>query len=225
MDISHTIEEGVSNVTLFAPNGHRVECLMTQYEPYVYDTMCDFLPDGAHAAEIGSFRGGSACILADGMARRGKRLDLAAHDVFEPYCVGSETVDVEREFDASIRAFDVRVNKVKGDSKVTHSIHADASLDYVFIDGDHSYEGATADIANFTKKLRPDGWLVMQDSIREVAKAIEDAGLPLHMAMINPPFGHYVTVCHADHSRLVEFLERLEAKMEQVIASQGQKSS
>lgn len=36
---------------------------------------------------------------------------------------------------------------------------ADGSLDFVFIDADHSYEGCKADIEGWSKKIRPRGWL------------------------------------------------------------------
>ena len=36
---------------------------------------------------------------------------------------------------------------------------ADRSLDFVFIDADHTEEGAAADIAEWTSKVRPGGWV------------------------------------------------------------------
>lgn len=36
---------------------------------------------------------------------------------------------------------------------------ADRSLDFVFIDADHSYEGCKADIRGWAKKVKPGGWL------------------------------------------------------------------
>lgn len=39
----------------------------------------------------------------------------------------------------------------------------DLSLDLVFIDGDHSFEGVTEDIAAWWPKIRPGGWLAGHD--------------------------------------------------------------
>jgi hypothetical protein len=200
----------VGKVQLTAPNGHVTECLMMGLEPYIYDTICEYLPEDTKAAEVGSFKGGSACILGHGMARRSKRLQLWAHDLFEPFEVGGKTEDIAGAFDASVRAWDVPVIKVKGDSKMTHTVHDDASLDYVFIDGDHTYDGALADIRHFAKKVAPGGWLLIQDSIGEVQRAVQD-GFPLGFVStcICPPHGHYVTVCHRDPVLLCTFLTRL----------------
>jgi len=38
-----------------------------------------------------------------------------------------------------------------------------ASLDFVFIDGDHSYEGAHGDISAWAAKVKPGGWLCGHD--------------------------------------------------------------
>ncbi len=40
---------------------------------------------------------------------------------------------------------------------------ADASLDLVFIDADHSYEGCRDDIKNWLPKVKPGGWLSGHD--------------------------------------------------------------
>jgi predicted O-methyltransferase YrrM len=52
----------------------------------------------------------------------------------------------------------------------TLGIHDDDSLDLIFIDGDHTYEGALADITIAWRKLRPGGWMLGHDCfVPEVA--------------------------------------------------------
>lgn len=208
-------------VTLVRPGAPAsVDCLMTAYEPLCYDVVCEFLPLHARAAEVGCFKGGSACILWHGMTRRGKGVTLACHDLFEPYRVGDETHDIERCFDDNLAAFDAHAIKVKGDSKETHAVHPDGCLDYCFIDGDHSFEGTLADIRNFLPKLREDGWMLVQDCVPggEVDRALRDA-VPPHLPriVVQPPFGHYVTIIHrtrlADyHARIVQVMEAASAQ-------------
>ena len=221
--VAKATPEGLGVVCLYTDDDQptEVECLMSPYEPHVYCTLASLLPDGARAAEVGCFKGGSACILWHAMQRRGKRLDLWCHDLFEPFRIRDDVVDVEACFDASVATWGVEAHKVKGDSKATHAVHPDASLDYCFIDGDHTFEGAAADIRNFLPKMKPDGWLVIQDSHGEVAAALEAELGPTEWRgmLIKPPFGHFVTVCHRDPKALEAFGNALQAVMEQVVAT------
>ncbi len=208
---------GASAVTVRDPaTGAAVECLMTQYEPVVYDTLAGFVPaSGARLAEAGSFRGGSAAVLWHGLRRRGRDAGavLACHDVFEPFSLGADTVDIEAEFDATVRAWGIEgAVKVKGDSKRTAGVHAPGSLDYVFVDGDHTYAGALGDLRAFAPALRPGGWLVVQDCVGDVAAALatffeSEAGW--HRVEITPPDGHFVSVCHRDPEALQSFAAAL----------------
>lgn len=200
-------------VTLFSADLPRIDCLMSPLEPLCYDALCDLLPDGARAAEVGSFKGGSAVILSAGMRRRGKELVLACHDLFTPFEAAGQVHDIETCFDAHTAAWGARPVKVKGDSKATHRIHQDGSLDYVFIDGDHSYEGALADIVNFAPKLRAGGFLAVQDSIGEVKRAVEEAMADLPRLEIRPPIGHYITVACSDRERLDAYRDALRARI------------
>lgn len=53
---------------------------------------------------------------------------------------------------------------------------ADGSLDFVFIDADHSYDGVKADIANWASKVRPGGWILGHDiQMPGVCHAVEEA--------------------------------------------------
>jgi len=70
------------------------------------------------------------------------------------------------------------------------------SFDMVFIDGDHSYEGARYDIEHSLPLLRPGGILVLHDYDREsrlgpeyaegelalgVTRAVDELGLPFRL--------------------------------------------
>lgn len=55
---------------------------------------------------------------------------------------------------------------------------ADESLDFVFIDGDHSYDGCKRDIEAWLPKVKPGGWLMGHDyTIRPgVKRAVDELG-------------------------------------------------
>lgn len=195
---------------------HTVLCLMSPFEPCIYDTVCDMVPNNARMAEIGSFRGGSACIVWHGMQRRSKKATIMCHDLFEPFDVAGNTIDIQKEFDASVHAAGAEVIRVKGDSKTTVAVHTDASLDYVFIDGDHTYEGALADIRNFVPKLKSSGWLLVQDAVPggEVERALHDAHLDMYTTHFAPPIGHHVVVCHRDPDALRALADAVHAAVQ-----------
>lgn len=52
-----------------------------------------------------------------------------------------------------------RARIMRDESTEAAKTHADASLDFVFIDADHSYDGCRADIQAWMPKVRPGGWI------------------------------------------------------------------
>lgn len=211
-------QTGSGVIELVGDGKPSVECLMMPLEPLVYDVLCGTLPSVSKAAEIGSFKGGSSCILTKGMERRGKTLDLYCHDLFAPFDIKGEIHDVGAMFETNTMGWDVFPTKVKGDSKETHAFHEDGTLDYVFVDGDHSYEGAAADISNFAPKLRGDGWMIVQDSHGDVMRAVEDV-LPkdFYSWVIRPPVAHFVTVANRDVEKLEAFVRDLVSVVERAM--------
>lgn len=52
-------------------------------------------------------------------------------------------------------------------------------LDFVFIDGDHTYEGVTRDVYAWVPKVHSSGWVFGHDwNWEPVAKALEDLSIP-----------------------------------------------
>ena len=68
---------------------------------------------------------------------------------------------------------------IKGDSVEAAATIADASLDFVFIDGDHSYEGVKRDIEAWMPKVKPGGWLMGHDYPQRagVKRAVDELGI------------------------------------------------
>ena len=60
----------------------------------------------------------------------------------------------------------------------------DESLDFVFIDGDHSYEGVKRDILAWMPTVKPGGWLMGHDYGGKpdggVKKAVDELGMKVH---------------------------------------------
>lgn len=85
-------------------------------------------------------------------------------------------------YEKAIRAADRlggRVCLIRGDSLDAASTVEPGSLDFVFIDADHSYEGCRADIEAWLPALRPGGWMTGHDyrhpRFPGVTRAVDEA--------------------------------------------------
>lgn len=108
--------------------------------------MVHSLPAGGDVAEVGTDKGDFArYILKTAEPRRLHLFDLEFNSL---------AADV---------ANDPRVTLHLGASPGTLSALADASMDWIYIDGDHSYEGAAADARVAATKVKPGGYLVFND--------------------------------------------------------------
>jgi cephalosporin hydroxylase len=122
--------------------------------------------------EIGSFAGESAVIWA--------RYFTTVHCV-DPWAF-DDLARISLAYRAGIEAaFDVRARdagnivKHKARSLDVAPTVADASVDFVYIDGDHSYKAALADITEWWPKVKAGGFLGGHDySLADVRKATAD---------------------------------------------------
>lgn len=66
---------------------------------------------------------------------------------------------------------------IRAGSQNIYSFFDDNSLDFVFIDGDHSYEGTLADLVNYTPKVIDGGLVIAHDWRSNVFPGIIKAGM------------------------------------------------
>lgn len=126
------------------------------------------LPDGpCLMAEIGVWQGGTSERVLKGHG------DVFMHlvDPWERASPGSSyalsgSINAHREHLTAYRRCISRVSRHDGRYKVHRMtsaeaapLVADASLDLVFIDADHSYEGVASDIDLWRPKVKPSGWI------------------------------------------------------------------
>ncbi|MGA2025789.1 MAG: class I SAM-dependent methyltransferase [Syntrophobacteraceae bacterium] len=139
------------------------------------------LPLGVKIAEIGSFLGLSALIMA-------KTLYAQGNYGAKIFCIDNWQGSIEHQ---SIRAvkdgqlfdiFEKNVDEsglrtfivpIKSDSAAAAQGFDDRSLDMIFIDGDHSFEGCYADLAAWYPKLKSGGIFLGHDCYNYVRNAVE----------------------------------------------------
>jgi hypothetical protein len=112
------------------------------------EALLEILPKGGIIGEIGTQHGYFAKKLHDIIKPRELHLfDLT----FEPF-----------ESAQLLPATDV-ITKHAGDSSTSLASFPDQYFDWLYIDGDHSYDGVTRDIAQAILKLKASGFLVFND--------------------------------------------------------------
>ena len=96
--------------------------------------------------------------------------DITAHDNF---AIGSyEGIDFSKQKQTFLKQMkragvEDNVEIIVGDSADTASAHKNESLDFVFVDGDHSFLGIAKDFGSFYPKLKRGGIMGGHDYIPE----------------------------------------------------------
>jgi len=156
------------------------------WHPWAAQTIAH-LPEGAVYVEVGCFLGRSTVALAKLIAATGRKIALHAVDLFElpataepgmlELIPGGSRVLLPH-FKANLKAHGVTklVKVVQKPSTVAALDYAEASLDVVFLDADHSYAALRADIAAWWPKLKPGGVMAGHDihTYASVWQAVHD---------------------------------------------------
>ena len=125
-------------------------------------------------AEIGVLNGSTFFHLLDNVSD----LEMIAVDKWaEDNPIYGDLRPVGEEFRRRAEAFGDRVAILQGHSAdMAHDVK-DGSLDFIFIDGDHSTEAARADIAAWMPKVRKGGKVIGHDiDFQSVEEAVKEFG-------------------------------------------------
>lgn len=102
--------------------------------------------------ELGSFKGRSMAWLAVEVLNSGKLVTLYAVDQFP----GDLLEEFQTNLGPLLRRWVTILPMLTVDAAATFQ---DGSIDVVWLDADHSYEGCSADIRAWWPKLKPSGWM------------------------------------------------------------------
>lgn len=109
------------------------------------------LPKGGRVAEVGTFRGHNARTILSG----------AQPDELHLIDVDFSQLERTEPIGAALQSGQAVLNQ--NDSVAALLTFPDGYFDWIYIDGDHSYEGVTRDIAAAAQKVKHDGLLVFND--------------------------------------------------------------
>jgi predicted O-methyltransferase YrrM len=113
-------------------------------------------------AEIGRFKGGSTVVFAVALPEGAELWSYDLHVALRPDLSGEQ---LDRELDDALRRLGVRhkVHLLVGDSRTVEP--PPEPLELLFVDGDHSYEGARADFRRWGELVQPGGHLLFHDAV------------------------------------------------------------
>lgn len=117
---------------------------------------------GATVAEIGRFKGGSTLLLASALPEGAELWSYDLHVALRPDLGGPQ---LDAELEAALERYGLRdrVQLVVGDSRTAAPPPRPPAL--VFVDGDHTYEGARADYERWRDLVAPGGHLLFHDAV------------------------------------------------------------
>lgn len=129
----------------------------------LYSKVIGLLPNNAHIVEIGAYKGCSTAYLAVEAINSNKNIKIDVIDSWNgddgsgrlPWsdytnCSG----DIFEIFKENLKPVWNSINPIKSLSGDAVKLYQDKSLDFVFIDGSHSYEGVKQDIENWLPKMK-----------------------------------------------------------------------
>jgi predicted O-methyltransferase YrrM len=113
-------------------------------------------------AEIGRFKGGSTMIFASALPEGVELWSYDLHVALRPDMPGA-ALDEELRAALARYGLDRKVHLLVADSRTADP--PPEPLELLFVDGDHSYEGAKADFERWRAFLRPGGHLLFHDAV------------------------------------------------------------
>lgn len=113
-------------------------------------------------AEIGRFKGGSTFIFANALPDGVELWSYDLHVALRPDMPG-ELLDAELTDALQRYGVETKVHLLVGDSRTVEP--PPDPLELLFVDGDHSYEGARADFQRWRAFVRPGGHLLFHDAV------------------------------------------------------------
>jgi predicted O-methyltransferase YrrM len=144
------------------------------------------LKDGDTAVEVGAWLGRSTAFFMSELARQNKNVRFYCVDLWggpqdDNYMnsvVDANNGSILHIFEKNMKdcGFEDKYSKVVGDSAKSAEKFADKSIDFCFIDGNHTYDFVKKDIQAWIPKVKTGGIIAGHDIDREsVTRAVQES--------------------------------------------------
>lgn len=158
--------------------------------PRIYKDIVNKSKDGAHFVEIGSWLGKSSASMCVEIINSGKNIKFDCIDIWDVGTWSSKTVegmsadDLYNKFIKNMEPVKDTFTAIREDSTKAADLYTDNSLDFIFLDADHSYESVKRDITAWLPKVKSGGILAGDDY---------HPNFPGTMAAVNETLGRLIT--------------------------------
>jgi len=128
----------------------------------LYSDMVKRFPDGSHFVEVGSWVGRSACYLGVEIVNSDKNIKLDCVDTWlgAPELLEEDVIKngtLYADFLKNVEPLRNILTPIRLTSTQASHLYEDESLDFVFIDADHTKEGFNADLTCWLPKVKKGG--------------------------------------------------------------------
>ncbi|MBP7552159.1 MAG: class I SAM-dependent methyltransferase [Spirochaetes bacterium] len=115
--------------------------------------------------EIGSYIGASSCFISEGILSSKKESKLYCIDTWENQAMTEGLKDTYKEFNENTKKYSSIIIPIKDYSynAIIFFIENNIKIDFLFIDGNHSYEGVKKDWDLYSPLLKPDSIVLFHD--------------------------------------------------------------
>ncbi len=138
---------------------------------FLYTEIVRSASNGSHFVEVGSYEGQSAAFLAVEILNSGKQIKFDCIDTWTNHNDVRDSDETYNMFLNNMKPVEGVYNPIRMDSIEASKLYEDNSIDFVYIDADHSYEAVKNDINAWLPKVKPNGILAGHDypmlSVRE----------------------------------------------------------
>lgn len=119
--------------------------------------------DGFHFVEVGSYEGQSAAYMAVEIINSGKNIKFDCIDTWAHHNNVHNSDEAYNMFLNNMKPVKGHYTPIKMDSIEASKLYSDNSIDFVYIDADHSYESVKNDIIAWLPKVKQGGILAGHD--------------------------------------------------------------
>lgn len=135
----------------------------------IYRAVVDRAEDGDLFVEIGSFKGRSSSFMAVEIINSGKKIKFDCIDTWRGAAEHQNIKEVINDtlydvFTENMKPVEGHFTAIRMPSAEAAALYENESIDFIMIDGDHTFEAVCADIAAFLPKMKKGGIMAGDDA-------------------------------------------------------------